>query len=261
MLPVCVVAEYEKPEPAVEVIELQHRLASGIISVVTPLLGSGESISGANESVFLRVHPENREAVVDVIKRLDTMARNLLITVRQGEQIDSSQQQAGISGRFPAGDGSVQIGNDRRAGGVRLNDHQRSRSNTSTQQLRVLEGSAATVFIGQQVPVASPVVTRNGKVLAYTSQQLVSTGFNVVPRLVGDGRVVLQISPQQQSLNRDGSINTSGATTQISGRIGEWIEVGNAVNAASGQGSGILDKSGRSSNRQNSIAVRVEAAP
>ena len=245
-------------EPVLEVIELQHRLASGVIAVVAPLLGNGETIGGANEQIFLRVFPQNRDQVIHVIRRLDTVARNLLVSVRQGESQQVNQRDAKISGRFPAGDGAVQIGNDRHPASVKLGDHVERSSNTSTQQLRVLEGGSATIFVGQQVPVASPVITRNGQVLSYTSRELVSTGFSVVPRLVGDDRVVLQISPQQQSLNSDGSINTSGATTQASGRLGEWIEIGSAVNAASGQNSGLLSRSSSSQARQNSVAVKVE---
>ena len=248
-------------EPALEVLALEHRLASGVIPVISPLLQPDESVSGAGGQLFLRLRPENREAVITMIRRLDTAPRNLLITVRQGDERSASSREAAVSGRFPAGVGNVQIGEDPRPGSVRLNQGSSVSSNTSTQQIRVLDGHPATIFVGQQVPVSSTVVTRNGQVLSYSDLQPVETGFQVVPRIVDGERVVLQISPQQQRLNDQGIVETAGASTQVSGRIGEWIEIGQAAAAASGNTRGLLSRSGSNSQQDNSIAVRIDPAP
>lgn len=248
-------------EPLLEVVELQHRPATSVIPVLRPLLQQGESVSGASNQLFLRVLPHNREALLSMVQRLDTAPRNLLISVRQGDIQSQQRRSAGISGRFPAGDGSIQIGNDPRPGGIRLEDSQRRGSNTSNQQLRVLEGHEGTIFVGQQIPISNPVIARDGRVLGQqTGFKTVSTGFVVLPRVAGD-QVTLEISPQQQRLNEQGFIDSSGVSTQVSGRLGEWIDIGGAVQSLSGQSRGILQSGSQSGSRQNEIAVKVDPAP
>ena len=53
-----------------------------------------------------------------------------------------------------------------------------------------------------------------------------SIGFSVVPRLVGKGdEVILEVSPEYSRF-KGGRVETQGVHTTVSGKLGEWIEIG-----------------------------------
>jgi hypothetical protein len=85
-----------------------------------------------------------------------------------------------------------------------------------------------------------------------------ASGFYVLPRLSGN-RVTLEISQQRETLARGaaGAASVQGLVTTVSGRIGEWIEIGSTERDASSQQSALL---GRSSAVRDSrrILIKVE---
>jgi len=76
-------------------------------------------------------------------------------------------------------------------------------------------------------------------------------------------RVTLEISPQFDSPGDQGygSVNTQRLSTTVSGRLGEWIELGGSGQQASGSDSRNLG-SGSSEMRDNrSVWLRVDELP
>jgi hypothetical protein len=143
-------------------------------------------------------------------------------------------------------------------------------SDRNTQNLQVLEGSSAFIRTGQSVPVRQPLVTRtiiNGRVVENVSNTVeyrdVTTGFYVLPRLAGD-RVTLDINPQRDTLARPeqnlprGSVNVQQASTTVSGRLGEWIEVGGVVQGVANQQTVILGGTREVSRDNRRILLKVE---
>jgi len=262
-----------------EVIPLRYRAAQEVIPVIQPMLAPGGSVSGYQGQLVVRTTPANLEEIKRILASIDTAPRQLLITVRQDADMGGSESAAELSGSVGGGQGRVTIpdSRSRRGGSVVLqegDDHLRARvveSSTSetdrnTQSVRVLEGREAFVQLGQSVPVRERQVRRTivggqvvEQVIGGTQYRDVTTGFTVLPRIAGE-RVTLDISPQRETLSGHarGGINVQSVVTTVSGRLGEWMEIGALAHDASGQQTVLLGRSATASRDSRRVMVRVE---
>ena len=82
-----------------------------------------------------------------------------------------------------------------------------------------------------------------------------------VPRVSGD-RVTIDISPRDDTPGPlPGSVNTQRLVTTVSGRLGEWIELGGASGEQGASGSGIASYGTRSASRQRRLLLKVDELP
>ena len=120
------------------------------------------------------------------------------------------------------------------------------------------------------MPVQQPQVVRtvvNGRVVDRVNNAVeyrdITSGFYVLPRLAGD-RVTLEINPQRDTPARPeqnlppGSVNVQQASTTVSGRLGEWIEVGGVVQGVASQQTTILGSTRELSSDNRRILLKVE---
>ncbi|MDB5809299.1 MAG: type secretory pathway, component PulD [Betaproteobacteria bacterium] len=270
-------------QPAtVEVIPLKYRTAEQVIPVLKPLLDRSGSMSGMQNQLIVRTSAANLADIKQVLATLDAAPRQLMISVRQDTAFDRDHARAELSGRASTGNASAAIpgGNNARGGVVevqrgddvlrgRVDSTRSTEGGNSVQSIRVLEGSSAFITSGQSVPMQQRQTVRtvvNGQIIERTASAVeyrdVVAGFYVVPRLSGD-RVTLEISSQrdtlaapQQHLPR-GSVNVQQATTTVSGRLGEWLEIGGIRQTASDQQSTMVGSSRdvSSDNRQTLLKV------
>ncbi len=217
----------------------------------------------------MRADEATLEQVRQAVAALDRAPRQLLITVGQSTGVESGQ--VGVRGSGTVSSGNVQVG---------VNQPPRSQSSAqvvlqggttqerirSVSSARALEGYEAYVAVGQSRPFTSTsvIATPHGGpvVNQSTGYRDVQTGFYATPRLAGD-RVTLEISPTQQQVTpgRRDSISTQSLTTTVSGRLGEWIEIGGAVGSRDGGTTGLLTWGTRSESTQYSAWVKVEEVP
>jgi type II secretory pathway component GspD/PulD (secretin) len=252
-----------------QIIELRHRLADEVIPIVQPLLEPGGVITGRDGTLFVRTSPANLAQIRQAVDLLDRAPREVLVTVGQGTvaNLDSSH----VRGAATIGDGDVQVGVNRPPGaesGVSVSAGSRSQradlANVSS--IRALEGMETFIAVGQSVPVTTTQVTRGpgGTVTQQSTEfRSASTGFYVTVRLSGEV-VTLEISPQQQRLRssaRGQVVETAGAVTTVSGRLGEWMALG-AVQESSATGTGgLLARGGQTGSSQYSAWVKVDEVP
>jgi hypothetical protein len=97
------------------------------------------------------------------------------------------------------------------------------------------------------------------QVVDSTEYRDVTTGFYVRPRLSGD-RVMLDISPQRESLSGDvrGGVSVQRVVTTVSGRLGEWIEIGGIGHDASGQQAVLLGRASSTASERSRVLVKVD---
>ena len=235
-----------------EVITLKYRTAEQMMPVLKPLLDKSGTLSGMQNQLIVRTTPANLAELKLVLAKLDAVPRRLVITVRHDAMLDRDRDRARIevSGRI---DNTRSLDADR-----------------NTQSVQVLEGNSAFIRTGQSVPVPQRHAVRtivNGQVVDRINTAIeyrdVLTGFHVLPRLAGD-RVTLEINPQrdtfaspEQNLPR-GSVNVQQAATTVSGRLGEWIELGGVVQGVSNQQSVILGSTRETSSDNRRILLKVE---
>lgn len=258
-----------------EVIRLKHKTADQVMPVLQPLVETGGALTGQGNALFLRASAGNRAQIKQALAAIDVPLRRLLITVRQDNDRGSEASGADVSGSIGAGGvritqpGSVES----RGGSVEVrrgDDVLRGRSYSTrgsaadrvSQQVQTVEGGQAFIQVGYSfpLPLRSVVVGAHGAVV---SESIVyrdlGTGFYARPMVAGDA-VTIEVSPQQESLSstQDGAVRSSRLTTTVSGRLGEWIELGGTNQDTERERSGTLSYSTRGSLEQRRVLLRVE---
>jgi type II secretory pathway component GspD/PulD (secretin) len=270
LLPLLAVAQQE-----MEIIPLKHRQIEQVMPVLRPLLEPGATLSGMNNQLILRASRRNRDEIRQALAAIDTPARSLVIRVSQNR--DASMQRSGgevygsvgndnvritqsPTGAASGGGGRVVVRNGNSVVGGQVVDTQTTRTARTGQSVQVVEGGRAYINVGQSLPLPlRQVVVGPGGAIVTDSvvYRDVGQGFYAEPRLAGD-RVTLEISPQSDTVGNAGSVNTQRVSTTVSGRLGEWIELGGSGQQASGTNRGNLSV-GTSDVRDNrSIWLQVE---
>lgn len=265
-----------------EVIPLRYRTAQEVIPVIQPMLPREGSVSGFQGQLVVRTTPANLEEIKRILASLDTAPRQLLVTVRQDADRDRGRSAAEVSGSIGGRDGRVTVppvSREPRGGTVILrqgDDEARARvvegraaeSERNTQSIRVLEGREAFVRVGQAVPVRERQLQRavvGGRVVEQvvesTQYRDVTTGFYVRPRISGD-RVTLEISSRRESLSRQTprGVDVQSMTTSVSGRLGEWLDIGGISQDSSGHQSVLLGRAASAARDDRRVLIRVEEA-
>lgn len=261
-----------------EIIALKHRRVEEVLPIIRPLLDKDDVASGMNYQLILRTSPRNLEQIRELLESLDTAPRSLKITVMQ--DVDSE-----TATRLIEASGSVGLNRETRvtvpgsANNSGLNvdlgqgqDRLRARVTSTrsleddrkTQQLRVLEGNRALVRSGQSVPVPQRQVIQNQwgtQVIDSTQYQEVGSGFYVLPRVNGD-RVTLEITAQNDSLAPNTgnypAMRIQQTSSVISGRLGEWMDVGGLGQRKSTDDSAVSARSTSRTREQRSVLIKVE---
>ncbi len=269
-----------RAEAALEVIPLHYRTAEEVIPVLRPMLAPEGTLSGFKGQLIVRTTPENLAEIKRILASLDSAPRQLLITVRQDADLDRQRSTAGVSGSVGGENARVTVppaSRERYGGSVVLREgDNRIRAHVlesgsagtdrNTQTLRVMEGREAFIRAGQSVPVRGRQVTRTvvggqvvEQVVDTTQYRDVTTGFYVRARVSGD-RVVLDVSPQRETLSQDirGGVNVQRVVTTVSGRLGEWMELGGVGQTATAEQSVLLGRASSATRDDRRVLIKVE---
>ena len=229
----------------VEIIELRHRVVEDVLPVLTPMLEAGGAISGMSGHLVVRTSPANLEELRKVLAVIDRPPRQLLIRVSQSRDAMVRQREVGVSGRIRIGENVEIVGPDGprrgesevkiREGGslasVYGRDTRRTTQGGADQFVRVMDGSEAFIRIGRSLAVpfrriaVRPGGVRVSEGVVYMD---VGQGFFAVPRLVGE-RVSIEIRPFFDSPGPGLDVETQELSTTVTGRLGEWIELGGSA--------------------------------
>ncbi len=258
-----------------EVIQLQHRSAEELIPILRPFVGEQGALSGTGYQLIVRTSLENMAQLRDILRRLDTAPRRLIITVKQSADASDDNSDVQVSGRAQIGSGISIAAPDRSRNGTSLqyrdtNTRLRTRvlstgsrsASADTQQIQVLEGHVALIQIGQSVPVLERSLTTGygAPVVQYQlAYKDVRRGFYVLPRINGD-QVTLDVSPYSDSLSQEqgGAIDVQRMHTTVSGRLGTWLEIGGTAQEANRQDSGYTHSAHTGSRDQRRVLLKVE---
>lgn len=254
-----------------EVIPLKYRTAEEMIPILQPMLAREGSLSGLRGQLVIRTTPANLDEIRRILTSIDIAPRRLLITVAQDLAADRRRQGAQISGALRTDD-------DLRLSlpgtGVSPRDGVQARvfDNRSTDNLRVmqsvqvLDGRSAYVQTGESAPVPERRVTRSvvgGKVVEQivdsTDYRSAGTGFYVTPRVAGE-RVTLEVSTQRDAFvaRRPGAVDVQRAVTTVSGRLGEWLEVGGFSQERSSERDVLLGRTTSTRTESRAVLLKVE---
>ena len=259
---------------AVEVITLQYRSAEEVIPILRPFVGREGTISGMRDQLIVRTNPSNLRQIKKILARIDTRPRQLMITVRQNITRKQLEEEMAAAAKITIGDNVSVTVRDQGLPGTGAVEHNRGKdtvrgrgqsaaryeAGSDIQQVRVIEGSQAFIRTGSSVPVPERTIVRDSggvRVIDSTYYRDVTSGFYVLPRLVED-KVILEISPQRETMKPEGKIQFQAAATRVMGRLGEWIEIGEIERSSSESKSEIIAGDKRGSSERYGIFVKVE---
>jgi len=258
-------------QQSLEIIELKYRPVDEVVPVLQPLLEPGATLSGMNNQLFLRASPRNRAEIKRALASIDMPARRLLIKVATDMSGSAREQGGQIRGGVESGRVRVETpeGGSRGGSGVtaRIYDSRSASSGNGTQMVQTVDGGRAFIQVGQSVAVPMRQVIRTpggGRVVSDTVEyREIGRGFYVEPRLAGD-RVTLEIS--QQSDTPDSRSGPGGARIQhlsstVTGRLGEWIQLGGSSGSVERDGRGAWSLSTESVRNERGIWLMVEELP
>jgi type II secretory pathway component GspD/PulD (secretin) len=273
-LPASALAQQE-----MEIIALKHRTLDQVLPALQPLLEAGGSLSGMNDQLILRASRRNREQIKQALAAIDTPARRLLIRVSQNRDAQSRQQGSEVAGQIvidqqgritqpssgTQGNTRVEVRRGASSITAQAHDRQGTESSGSTQMVQVVEGGRALIHVGQSLPIPLRQMAF-GPRGAVVSEGIVyrdlGQGFYAAPRVIGD-RVTLEISPQFDSPGKQGygSIETQRLSTTVSGRLGEWLELGGSSQQTNFGERGNLHSGSSQASDRRSVWLQVEELP
>jgi type II secretory pathway component GspD/PulD (secretin) len=272
----CLLPAFAIAQQEMEIIPLKNRTVDQVMPVIRPLVEPGGALSGMNNQLILRASRKNREEIKQALAALDTPARQLVIRVTQNRDAAMNRSGAEAFGSVgndnvritqhptgvASGGGTVVIRRGDSVVGGQVVETRSTRTASAAQSVQVVEGGRAFINVGQSIPLPmQQVVLGPGSAIVTntTVYRDIGQGFYAEPRLAGD-RVMLEISPQFDTPGNAGygSVNTQRVSTTVSGRLGEWMELGGSGQQAAGTQRGNLSV-GTSDVRDNrSIWLMVE---
>ena len=251
-----------------EVIELYSRTADEMIPLLKPMLAPGGTISGSRDKLVIRTTPENFSDLRRILDTVDAPPRRLLISVRQGRSRRAADRNLDLSGsvgsdgvratvpekesaRGAAGSVIRRDGRDRIR--IRADSTRSEILQSATQTVRVNEGRAAFIRVGESVPIRAD---SNNDAVEYHD---VVVGFYAVPRVRGD-EVTVQLATSADTVidRRTGAAEIQRISSVVTGRLGEWLEVGGITLDAASDASGIIYYRKDGSRDQRPIFILVE---
>lgn len=256
------------------VLELNTRTADEVIPLLEPMLARGGTISGLKDKLIIRTTLENLAELRKILDIVDARPRSLLITVKQDHASQRNDRELDVSGSIgndhvrvdipgnPAAaesDGEAQTRASENNVQVRANSTRSDGGGRILQTIRVLEGNTAFIGVGESIPLRERS-TDGGPVTHETIgfQEAVS-GFYAQPRVHGN-RVTVQLAAAADTIldRKSGIARIQRVTSVVSGRVGEWIEVGGIAEHANGRQADIASRRSGESRDQRRIYIMVE---
>jgi hypothetical protein len=216
----------------VRVYKARHRVADELLPLAeTALAGSGSAVvdHGTNSLVLMGPPGAIAEAL-GVLEAQDRALRTVVLHYASRERRELERE--GVQVEWQAGGGSLRIGNviDPAAG-----SHVTAQAGSADERrelaldgvVRILEGQSGRITTGAARPFA--VHDASG-----TSTEWVSadSGFEASVRILGDGRVRVELEPQQARFEPDGEVAHAGGAFSLELAPGRTLAVGGLATAS-----------------------------
>lgn len=248
-------------QAASEVIQLNYRMAQDVLPVAESVLGREGRATAYGNQLIVNASPDKIAELRSVLGSLDTQPRRLLITVdTQGHQRNQERGYR-VDGTIGGRHGEVVIGRGERNGRdqARIIHNNTQSRDGSLRTIQTLEGSAALVQVGQDVPLRSTHYGPYGQVQERTEYRSVNQGFYVTATVHGDN-VQIEIDSQndRRSTQQRGVINTQNTSSRLSGRLGEWISVSGTAQDLNSREDGFMQKRYSTGREDSQLQLKVE---
>lgn len=192
-------------EMELEVFRVYYRKAADLVEPLKGVASRHGRLAAEEKSntLIVRDYPPNMAAIKRLLKKLDARPQNVRITVGFVERKELRKLEMEVRWIFSDDNWSV--------GSVRsISGRERSLSVTplmapemfdsiNRQELFLLENSEGEILVGLQIPHFEYFMeygARHGYMKESVNYKNASASFGVTPRVLGDGRIELEIAPK-----------------------------------------------------------------
>lgn len=254
----------------VEVIELYARNADEMVQLLEPMLAPGGSIRGFRDKLIINTTPQNLAELRSILEQVDAPPHQLLITLRRAVSSQRTEQNLEISGSVGGEHARITVPGKSSSTSARVQgdegnrvdvgiDASRSDAGGGSQQtVRVIEGEPAFIAIGESEPirVQSAGGHSHGRPADYHD---VVSGFYAVARVQGE-RVTIQMASRADTVidRRTGAAHIERISSVVSGRLGEWLELGSVARSTQMETGGTIYHRDAASADQRRTFIKVE---
>ncbi|RFA28337.1 hypothetical protein CAI21_12190 [Alkalilimnicola ehrlichii] len=231
-----------------ELIELTYQDAEEIIPLLQPHAAGGVTLSGQGSTLILRGSQHDIDGLRTIISQLDRAPQAIRVSVRS----DRSMTQQNAGGGVQSSERSVRVYGTRRAD-----------DGSGTQTVRGVAGRPLHIARSIALPVTEFDIGQDQDGIQYSQRQTyihAANGFYARARLQGENVTIdlmvdtgefpdrqFQRPHQRQQL-----------VSQVSGRVGEWILVGETMQQERQSDDSMVYRSRRRGLEDNQIWLRVE---
>lgn len=239
-------------------IPLQHRLPEEVVKLIKPLLQDDERIVPSPNGLIVMAVPQRISEIRQLVDQLDRRSKQFIVSVVQTDKLTVQQlnTQVGIETRIPLNN----PGNWRSRVDGSINHSESDNSIGTHQTIKVLEGHYGFIEVGEDHPVS---VIETDAYYAYSRQlgyKKATTGFQLLPRMLGNCRVRLLISPWSvnQISDRDSNYARQSAETSMEVDLGEWFELGSHQQDEQRRQNELLGYQSKERQQQSKILLKVD---
>lgn len=245
------------PALALQIVELSWRQASELQNALQAQLQPDERLSALDNKLIIDASPAREQQLAALARQLDVRPVSLRLEVSQSTS--SRQNQSGIQLQGNISLGRILPGSP--GNGIALSAQQDSRnqSGQSLQSLTLLDGRSGFIQTASSRPLPWLLLTPQGNIVRGSSWQEAVSGFYALPHLQGE-RVLIELAVSQQAFAGSQRQGNQLSTT-VSGRLGEWIEVGSIGRDEQGRSSLLIGSGQQRLSDRQSVRVRVQALP
>ncbi|GAB3486396.1 secretin N-terminal domain-containing protein [Azotobacter salinestris] len=244
-----------------EIIQLNHRMADEMLPMARSVIGDDGRIHAHGNQLIVNAPAAQVQELRALLEQLDTPPRRLLITIDSSEARSGGQRGYAVDGSIDADSMEIQTGRGQIHGENRMRILNRStdRQGDALQRIQATEGYPALIQSGQSVPLRSTQIGPYGQVYRETYYRDVTRGVYVTARISGEiVHITLSSSNEQLDPSRPGVIDVQQLETQVSGRLGEWIDLGTSSESRRSDRQGVLRQYSASTREELSLRLRVE---
>ncbi len=205
--------------------QLKHQPAQNIIPAIQSHLSKQTSISAKGFQLMVNGSAEDNQKIIAILQMLDTKRRQYFVEVKILNQ--PMQQQQLNANHITVNGNTTEIRSNR----YLTQGHQTNGDNFSVQ---AMENYQALVSTGESFPT-NQIINQYGHLLPSSGRTTINSGFYITVSQPSQQTVFLTVSAQQQNrqINNSRSINSSSASTRVTGNLGKWILIASNASRSS----------------------------
>jgi hypothetical protein len=221
----------DAPLPEFKTYPLSLADPSNVVDMVSTLVGTnGKAFYDAPTRRLMLLASSNVHGQVETLMRqLNAPPRNVRIEVRYRGQGLQSEKAASVSGS-----GAVIVGSGPTRTSVRLQprltDSSTSTESSTAQQLLVMSGRQASIFVGENVPYLEWIMQyglRSGIYAQEIAWQQVGATLVVEPTVIGDGPMIrVRLTPELSGLVNGNPYRTRFTTVSTDVIVSDGVPIG-----------------------------------